>query len=821
MSRPHGSARRTWVPLFVATSTSDPNSPLITSTVLPPTPRRPEFGSNHSSPSDDRDRDSSDDGMESYSLPPDHMYPTPIPIDIPDSAVSSSVDPRMGSPHLAHLFDPSANLMQRSNSGQGRGYSSATENDSHRGHVRQRSSIASFIMSMPGLGVAIPGSPSVMMERVGSLTSFMEEKTGRRQSGYGERRGSLLYKRQIQQEKKRVWALTMRWTLILVLAFVSVTMGRYLFLATSDAFDDSYQDDFSALTPWLQRVLPNSIANGVLNLETVPYPTSSHPRTPAPGDSITFADYIATRLGSHFAIPAARIPSHLWISPATNASVRLSTPHLRGFVDSLDRKSITYLGDRAIRVSEGKKVEDIEEKDARRKLVTLCLDEGCMAFCRDDKEAYCFGGYQVAARLGGKKLERARESVKLMAALDVMASGRRVFVIDGDVYFRDDPVPFMGALDDFDLQIPNSWTTHNTKAGFLFLNPTASVITLWRRLLELSQGGEDDAESRFWSNVNLLLDPTGSHPQINTAPPKQKNSTMGDANVFDESTHETGYGQAEFVSPWAGGMDVKVLSKSRFRATSAMLDGHAFSRTRDGRAAFFQCSACEDEIETNYIAGALGYHQSAVTYPARSKESPVPKLPMMITSPSLNGTASELSYIMGLLLQVSQDTHRSFVPPLEGHIVTPQHHNRTSIILDRYIWRMFPVARWAHGGSHDLRSTGGGSKKLEIDVLEPLYIQHAHEHLDNIKQTDQVLETLYIDLSLQKSYKEFLHAVVRPFYSTARVITVENVASVIGKKGWELRAQFAGLEMCWEDSKGEATGSGKHCLRRPESARRL
>ncbi|KAM0753511.1 hypothetical protein T439DRAFT_353309 [Meredithblackwellia eburnea MCA 4105] len=835
---------RTWVPLFVS---QPPNSPLITATVLPPTPRREGFSYTPPQPPSPTDSIGSTSSSGSGSGTEDDGVEL-SQMSSAGTARSSGVVPRLASPVIGK--QDATTTMQRSWSNSGgagvRGSratgmaSNGQGRDPHQQHVRKRSS-QSVVMPMPGLGVAIPGSAT--MERLQSMTSFMsgpglhayyhdDEKLDPRRPSHTSK-----YRRQMLDEKKRVWARVIRGSFIFLSGLIAISCLNLIF--SFGLFPSTTTDINSALPPWLDNVIPSSLHGALSLIETVPYSTRTHPTTPVKGDQITLSEYLTTRLGSHFSVPLANTPSHLWLSPASNESVRITTPHLKAFVEGLDGQSVK---DNLARLRGGKGSSKDKDQDGRpglwkglispiqtaqenkrksadklaprRKLVTLCLDEGCMDYCRGNEGWYCFGGFEMG-KVTGDKMRRAREMIKMMAAIEVLTSGRRLFVVDGDVYFRDDPLLYMGELDEYDIQIPDSWSSSHTKAGFVFLNPTENVISLWRRLLEIARI-DDEEEIRSWASTNLLLDPTGSNRHGKHAP-------IGNVtdNLFDDDTDAvaSGYGQTEFESPWAGGLDVKVLDRKRFRTSTGRLDGHAFSRAMASQALYFQCTCCEDQVTTDYIAGALGYHQPAVSFPTPRSQGGVPHFPMMITTPSLNGTEEELAFALGLILQSSHDTSRSFVPPLDGRVVTE------AGIRERYIWRMFPAARWAKGGTHDYRSASG-LKKLDVDVLEPHYVQHAIDFLEDVHSDNDAAklsvadlnETLFIDPSRYTDYKDFLQTIIRPYYSTTRVIVFDNVASVMGRPGWDLRPEFSGMEMCWEDpTADEDSKCTKHCMKKPSA----
>lgn len=201
------------------------------------------------------------------------------------------------------------------------------------------------------------------MERVLSLTSLM---AGRR-SSLSKQRGTDYSKR------KLLWTFFARSALLLFITFLLLLAAR--------------------------RFVPARLSH-LPTFATVPYLTSSHPRTPARTDHSSLADFLTTRLGSHFSLPSLDAPSHLWLTTATSTSIRLSARHLRAFVQELDGVQ------------------------ARRELVVLCLDDGCMEYCRT-ADWLCFGGF-----IGTERDAALVEEVKLRGSVEAMQSGRLVFLVD-------------------------------------------------------------------------------------------------------------------------------------------------------------------------------------------------------------------------------------------------------------------------------------------------------------------------------------------------------------------------------------------------------
>lgn len=280
---------------------------------------------------------------------PFYATTTTSPSASPASPISSAFNHRLGTPAL----DGGRGLLHRS---PGLGTRGVGGSEGQRPpNVRRRS----FTNVLPERGE---------LERLPSLTSVMEG-----------RRGSLSKERQDTYDLFWLWST--RFALLLAILLVLLLTVRHL-----------GPRSWSQSLPSLPSVLPA--------LATIPYPTSSHPRTPSPGDRTPFADFLTTRLGSHFSLPSLDAPSHLWLTTATEASLHFGARHLREFVRGLDGV------------------------DARRKLVVLCLDEGCMESCRR-ADWLCFGGF-----IGTERDLALVEEVKLRGAAEALESGRMVFLVD-------------------------------------------------------------------------------------------------------------------------------------------------------------------------------------------------------------------------------------------------------------------------------------------------------------------------------------------------------------------------------------------------------
>ncbi|KAM0791702.1 hypothetical protein ACM66B_003974 [Microbotryomycetes sp. NB124-2] len=786
-----------WMPLFVPRGGAEP---LATTLMLPPLERRRQSyvslastGTSSESSSPPPSSSGSSSSCHSSIIDPDSPTSATFPhVNAPQlisaqqtsptglgfrAAVSSSVWSGPAEQNSRTAMDHGG-MMQRGQSSQGNGV------DPNGNHFRRRSSSTVLIGGQAAAEAAAQAAQAARMQRMRSLTSVMDDPLN-------QKRNSTWHKVHAFNEKQRRRA---RFHRNLQILFATVALYALWRLGRVSSVEEEgvVTDGIEWTKPAIQFRMPTpqSLYD---SLETVPYPTSTHPRTPPRSErhKLAFSDYLTTRLGSHFSFPtslngaATRRPTHLWMTTATNSSVRLSTRHLGSFVDtiSLDKNLQRQSGQSA----------DFTDSNAIRKLVVLCRDDGCMDYCREHSEMYCFGGF-IDSRDDGVSKE-GEEIVKLKGTVAALESGRRVFFVDDDVYFREDPVPHLGALDQYDLQIPDSWATGKLNAGFIVLNPTSNVISLWQRLLDITL--VPAPQRRVWSTTNLLLDPSGAdrdHSRAHSLPPPADKINTEDDGIASS------YGQSEFESPWAGGIDVKVLDRKRFRTSSGKLSKLEWEKDQQDLALYHHCVCCGDAVTNDYIAGALGYHQPEVAYPHLNSANQVEShFPFVLKTPTLRGSRENLTADMALLLQLAHDSKRAFVPPLKGTLVQSVLVNQTAAAdnvtddsiaqfeeksTERYIWRLFPIAHWSTKST-----TGPGSL---VSIKEPAYASHLVSHLKTNfassrtvqRQLQEVQDTLYLDLTKFQDYKAAVRALTRPFLSTTRIVLVEGLDRVRGDDKW-------------------------------------
>ena len=408
-----------WIPLFVSTPADPDADELQTSTPLSESRR----GSQSTSPTvANFDRNYT-------SIPAFDAAP------MQDSR-ASALRPRLSPNPPSQEWG--STLMQRAPSTGTPGHESKSSsyNFPSVSHTRRRS-----LSSAPAKRLA-PGSTG--MERIPSLTSMMAKHSPPSKS----------------RKPKLTPAILFRLLLLVLFVISLVQMGKWGFLGStaSELIAKSPLDKFDFdgspileplhIASWYDRLIAQSLSAAHPIHETFALPTSTHPRTPPSDSDITLADYLTTRLGSHFSAPSSGTPTHLWLTTATKSTIRISTRHLEAFVASLDHKgrkaneAALELAEATARASGSHKgTIAMDNLEPRRALVILCLDDGCLDYCRQ-KDWYCYGGFREAEEeVVGALFDSTREKVKLQGVIETLESGRRIFVIDHDVYFRECVIP--------------------------------------------------------------------------------------------------------------------------------------------------------------------------------------------------------------------------------------------------------------------------------------------------------------------------------------------------------------------------------------------
>ncbi|GAA5992850.1 hypothetical protein JCM10908_001372 [Rhodotorula pacifica] len=717
------------------------------------------------------------------------------------------------------------------------------------GHLRRRSSTGnlhqtSLLMDDVDFARTAKTTPSSTgMERAPSLTTFMSGGLGAvRASQVNDRAKAKRLEREgrslrpgLPIPRRKLYSKLLR-----LLSIVGFSLGVCVLVSKLLFPDRPPLDDFerdSSKSAWLARLRDQSLIFD--SLETVPYPVKTHPRTPTRSEqsSLSLADYLQTRLGSHFAFPSKNLDdsvrgSQLWLTTATVDSVELSGQHLQTFLQELDANNnqpppdaVTLAGSDDANSTTTRPLENLGQWNARRALITLCRDNGCMDYCRQNPRMFCFGGFvphrnpKDPLDKAGLNAQNADEIAKLRAILETLETGRRVFWVDPGTYLRRDPVPYMGDLNTYDLQIPDSWSTGQTNTGIAVYNPSQRVISLFQKMVEIARLPLA-RDRNTWASTNLLLDPSGIYRNYEMVAPRHADAL--DENLFDESPNaggSIGYGQIEFEASWDGGLDVRVLDRRHFRSSAGKLERKQFDYDQQhaGDLLYFHCVCCGDPYTNDYIAGALGYHQPAVSYGVTNPRA-MPKVPLVLKAVELKGSVTELRQAMAILLQLAAETGRTFVPPLTATIVEAGGKER-----QMYIWRVFPVALWAHPIMARIARLPDRVKLPptgRIQVRESSFVIHAAEYLratlpdatEANRLATELTETLTLDLGDGEltSLSVLVERMKRPFWSTERIVALENFAAVRGKDTWKVKAEYADVSMCNLDTKPASEG-GKTC----------
>jgi hypothetical protein len=180
--------------------------------------------------------------------------------------------------------------------------------------------------------------------------------------------------------------------------------------------------------------------------------------------------------------------------------------------------------------------------------------------------------------------------------------------------------------------------------------------------------------------------------------------------------------------------------------------------------------------------------------------------PQILTVPTLVGTPAQLSYTLGLIMQLATDSKRTFLPPLRASLVSQS--GKAS--PPRPIWSTFPIAQWAQSKDNK-----------DSVVLSPGYLREAVAFLRRTRTRDrdtparisELESTLWLDCAVLKTYDEMVRTLSQSYLADTKVVTLENVEAITGGNGWKLRPEFGGLQLC-KPVAGETKGDG--CAKRCE-----
>lgn len=223
------------------------------------------------------------------------------------------------------------------------------------------------------------------------------------------------------------------------------------------------------------------------------------------------------------------------------------------------------------------------------------------------------------------------------------------------------------------------------------------------------------------------------------------------------------------------------------------------------------------QYTNDYIAGALGYHQPSVSYGVTDSRA-LPKVPLVLKAVELKGNVTELRQAMSLLLQVAAETGRTFVPPLTATVVEADNRER-----QMYIWRVFPVPLWSHPVTATIARLPDRIKlppSRGLDIREPAFVMHAANYLratlpdavEANRLAGELTETLTLDLGDGElgSLSVLVERMKRPFWSTERIVALENFDAIRAKDSWKVKREYATVSMCNLAAKPAQEG-GKTC----------
>ena len=112
-------------------------------------------------------------------------------------------------------------------------------------------------------------------------------------------------------------------------------------------------------------------------------------------------------------------------------------------------------------------------------LVTLCLDDGCVARCKEH-DLYCYGGFEYT-----RPPQMLRATWPKVKGLSEILLSRSVFFVDSDVFFRYDPYAYMEPLmKDNDLLVSENDALNHFNTGWMWLRKSNVTSQAWQGVIE-------------------------------------------------------------------------------------------------------------------------------------------------------------------------------------------------------------------------------------------------------------------------------------------------------------------------------------------------
>ncbi|ORY75961.1 hypothetical protein BCR35DRAFT_353484 [Leucosporidium creatinivorum] len=504
--------------------------------------------------------------------------------------------------------------------------------------------------------------------------------------------------------------------------------------------------------------------------------TSSPPPSIAkshPGSTLTFKSY----LKAHFPISAPLSDDlgeelaqdarpHLWLTVADAQMMDGPTAGLQMMIRKLNQ-------------------EREAKMERRTELVVLCLDTGCLSKA-EERGSYAYGGFRggVPIRMVGGP----REWFKVAGVLDALRSGRDVFFVDSEVYFKNDPYPLLDPLLNSADIVAGEMPVGTLNTGLMWIKASDKALEMWETMSELAIEGAAKVQDDF----NKLL---ATADRLTTDP---------------EGSSNTG-----FLS--ANGLQVQLLDPNSFRGVNIIFGDLEVERPD---AVSLQLSCSGDSRDRAFIAQSLGYYPDLDGY-YTSRRS-------LLKIDELRGSSDEVLQMFKILLVAAHYSRRSIEPPSTVTF--------TDLAgLPRPIYTSFAISRigksigvsiveynYAHHAIQHLASAPplplGGPRGVEAPQA---VLSEGEEGEQGVEDPEFVLEdeneeeegvaalqgSAELDLRNCETLSDLLHRLLSHAYHHERVLTLTNFRTAPNWRNWELPEPVANLTTCLDLDKPPTCGA--------------
>ncbi|KAJ8295936.1 hypothetical protein OF846_001270 [Rhodotorula toruloides] len=382
-------------------------------------------------------------------------------------------------------------------------------------------------------------------------------------------------------------------------------------------------------------------------------PSSKLPRA-IYGTNITFTDFLNT----HFPLSDPQ-PPHIWITLADELFAETGAANLQTFVDQLNaERRHKYKG-----------------KKRETRLVTLCLEDGCVEECAR-RGMYAYGGYE---KTRPKQILKATWP-KLASLIDTLQH-RDVFFIDADISFAQDPYPHMEPLmEKYDIIAQENDAFEHFNSGWMWLRQGKRVVEAWKEVFAMDM----KKTSRDQYNFNEVL---GTHDQRkHTDDP-------------DDPYHRPL--RSSFTAK--NGLKVHVLDSRLFRTYHQRKD--AWVAHHDSLYLHMTCA--DDSWLKLFVPKSEGFWTDVDEYYSQP--------PALLSIHTLSGPREDLVQQWRILMGAAYYSERALSLP--SYSVVTDLRNGTAI---RDTYSTFPLSHVAGAGK---------DSNLGVEIVESDYAAHATAHL--------------------------------------------------------------------------------------------